>query len=128
MTGTIDSYGNTKNLKTIVIDTDGKAKTLAGDFLQAELLTGEVGDNSKLFMVRSIYPAIEQLAGSGSVTVKSRYSSTDAPATSSPSTIRSDGAADLRTTNKKLAFDIKATNFQKVGNVIEVDLVQTGGR
>ena len=112
----------------MVGDTDGLIKTLDGNPLTAELETGELVSEPSIMMVSRAYIPIYNLTGSGQITVKHRKSTIDTQTSSSASSIKSDGRVDLRTSNRRIALNLQATNFSKLGNTLEAEGVETAKR
>ena len=129
MNNLIDTYNAGNNLQTIVIDSsDSKAKTLTGDQLTAEFETGEVQDAEAVTMVKKAYIPVEGLTGISVVTPKHRYSLIDAQTSGNTSSIKSDGVADIRVTNRRHAINFTIKDFTKVGKTIHLEVEQSGGR
>lgn len=125
----IDSnYWLNKNIVPIVGDTDNKLKTLDGSQLTAELETGEFVSEPAVLMTTKAYIPIYSLTGSGQIIVKHRKTTIDSQSSSSASSIKSDGRVDLRTTNRRLALNLQAANYGKIGNAIEADGIEVGKR
>lgn len=118
--------GGTINL--LVADTDGKIKTLTGTPLESEIESGEFHDNDTVMMVKKAWLSVYGLVGAGSVSLKHRYSPIDAQTASNPASIKSDGSADLRTSNRRMAINMKATDFTRIGKSIAVEVDGTGRR
>ena len=126
----IDSnYWLNNQLQPFLVDTsDSKIKTLTGSALTTEIETGEVYENPKVLMARKVYTPVELLTGSGTVTIKHRYSALDSQTSATATAIKSDGYTDVRSTNRRLAVNLTASGYSKLGNVIEIDAVESGSR
>ena len=129
-THTIDSrFWIGDDLQLLVVDdSDSKAKTLTGTPLEAEIETGEYHDNDQVYMITKAFPPVDGLAGSGSVAVKHRYSILDTSGYGAESSIKSDGSADLRTSNRRIGLNVKATNFSRIGKQITIEGGAVGRR
>ncbi len=123
----IDSnYWYNNQLQPMVADTaDSKVKTASGNVLPVEVMTGEIMDTPNRLLARKAYVGIENAVG-GSVVVKHRNSPLQSYSSSASSSVKSDGSVDLLTSNNRLAFDIQASGFTKLGNEIEIDIVKRG--
>lgn len=122
------NYWMNNNIVPMVGDTDGLIKTLDGNPLTAEIETGELVSEPSIMMVSRAYIPIYNLTGSGQITVKHRKSTIDTQTSSSASSIKSDGRVDLRTSNRRIALNLQATNFSKLGNTLEAEGVETAKR
>ena len=128
MNSLINSYNAGNNLDTVMFGTDGKAKTLAGSNLTAEIETGEIGDPEAVSMVTKAYIPVEGLTGTSVVTPKHRYSVVDSQTSGGTSSIKTDGTADLRVSDRRHALNIQVTNFARLGNTINLDVKPAGRR
>lgn len=122
------NYWLNKNIVPIVGDTDGTVKTFNGSQLTSELESGEFASEPSVITVTKAYIPIYNLTGTGQVIIKHRKSTLDTQSSSSASSIKSDGRVDLRTTDRRLALNLQASSYDKIGNVIEVEGVETGKR
>ena len=125
----IDSaYWLGKTIQPLAVDTNLKVSTFSGSPLQAELETGEISQQDIMLSVQKAYLPIDGLVGAGVVVVKHRYSNKDSVVYDAAQTIRTDGDVDLRTTDRRISLNIKATNFTRIGKVITAEGVESGRR
>jgi hypothetical protein len=122
------AYWLGKEIQPLLVGTDGYANTFSGSPLTCELETGEVHQNDVVFMAKKAFIPVDGLLGAGSVKVKHRYSMIDGQAESSASSIKSDGTADLRTSNRRLALNVQAQNFTRIGKTLTIEGEQVGRR
>lgn len=125
----IDSnYWLNNNIVPIVGDTDSKLKTLDGSNLTSEFQSGEFVSEPSVLTTTKAYVPIESLTGSGTITVKHRKTTIDGYTDSSAFSIKSDGRADMRATNRRLALNLSASGFARMGNEIEAEGVEVAKR
>lgn len=125
----IDSnYWLNKSLQPMIVNASKKVCTLTGSALEVNLLTGEFQDLPKVVTVTKAYAPIERLTGSASITAQGRYSSLDAYSVNSANSFKSDGTADMRYSNKRLAFNIKGSGFSAITSQLRVDIIERGTR
>jgi hypothetical protein len=126
----IDSnYWTTGDFLPLLISTsDTKPKMLLGDSQTITIQTGEISETPNMLHIKKIYIPTEILTGTATVSVYNRYSKIDAYTVSTASTLKTDGSADLRTTNRRLAFYFQVTGVAGIGKEIELDITATGGR
>lgn len=122
----IDGWGGS-SVQLVIVDTDSKVKTFTGNQLEAELETGEMSELPSVIMVKKMYLRAEGTP-TGEVQVKHRYSTAELQKSNGTSSIKSDATADLRTSNRMFAFNIKMNNFRTINSPLTVELVKTGGR
>lgn len=127
---TIDSnYWLNRALQPMIVDTDdSKIKTLTGDALTIELHTGEFQDSPKYVTIINAYTPAENVTGSLNITPYGRYSSADAFAVGTTSTFKSNGMADIRYSNKRIAFNLQGSGFTAINNQLKIEVQERGNR
>ena len=112
----------------LVDNVDSKIKAFTGDMLEMEIETGEISDLPKMLNAQKVYPSIIGAGATGSYVFKYRGSDEAAQGASSTYSTTADKATIVSVVGKKLAVNLKSSNFIKMSGGIDAEIVQRGGR
>ena len=123
------SYWLANAIQPMIVDNaDSKVKTFSGPMLEMEIETGEISDLPKMLNAQKIYPSLIGVGAAGGYVVKYRASDEAYQSSSLTYTTTADKTTMVSAVGKKLALNLKSSNFIKVARQIDTDIVERGGR
>ncbi len=117
-----------KTLEPMIGGTDHKIYSFNGTVMDAEIETGEISEEPKIIHVSKVKIPITGVGATAEGKIKHRYADTDEVLSNNFIAASNDTSINTRTTDRRVAINFLARNFEKINPIIDIEYIIDGER